>query len=65
MDFSLSLISALLAIGCLSPAGNLQNQYQVVAVINIINHTVIAHPDAISLLCASYLPDSLGARFFG
>jgi hypothetical protein len=55
----------LLAIGCLTPAGNVQNQYQVVAVVNIINHTIIAHPDVISLLYASYLSDSLRARFLG
>lgn len=54
-----------MAIGCLTPACNLQNQYQAVAVINIINHPVIAHPDAIGLLCAFYLPDSLGTGVLG
>jgi len=32
---------------------------------NIINHPVIADPDAISLLRTFYLPDSLGARVLG
>jgi hypothetical protein len=51
-----------LPIGRLTPARNLQNQYQVVPVINIINHPVVAYPDAVSIFCASYLPDSPGAR---
>jgi hypothetical protein len=48
------------------PAGNsLQNQYQVVAVINIINQPAIADPDEISIHPASYLPDSLRKRVPG
>jgi hypothetical protein len=40
----------------------LQNQYQAIVVIDLINYPVTAYPDAISLICAFYLPDSLRAR---
>lgn len=55
----------LTAIGGLTPAGDMQDQHQVLAVIDVVDYTVIACSDSVGSVCTSYLPDSPGPRLLG
>lgn len=51
--------------GGLTPEGDMQDQRQVLAVIDVVDYTLIAYSDSVGPVCTSYLPDSPGPRLLG